>query len=195
MANETTSYVVATSIKLSSTKTGAENIVRHMSEPGTGDIFYAAPFALNGELVGIGKWQVSALSLKWLKFCAEALENRGTIFEGPLPPPLERVSMNLTSGSAAVLATFSIDGFLVGSSVYLRGTNAAAEKDILHQFVDSLRKTDIVREAQTNQQPFAEILTISERPLHIAIAWGDLREEAAIIPDLATHFAAVLLFQ
>jgi hypothetical protein len=160
----------------------------------TNPVFYAAPFAFNGESLGIGVWQVSALSSRWLEFCRGFLRSRGAVFHGPLPPPLQRISLHFTSADGAALASFSLDAVPVGSSAYLRGDAPAAERQLLEMFVESLRRVDVVRRSQATVKAFAEVFSISERPLHIAVVWGASEDQDAhMIPELATHFAGVFL--
>ena len=156
--------------------------------------FHAAPFAFNGESLGVGAWQLSALSARWLDFAREVLRAGGASFNNTLPPPFQRVGLCFTSVRGAALATFSLDGVPVASSAYLRGGDAVAERQLLEMFVDSIRRVDVVRESQTTSQPFAEAFGISERPLHVVVAWGrSVEEDAEMIAQLGTHFAGAFL--
>ena len=157
--------------------------------------FYVAPFAFDGELQGIGAWQMSALSNRWLDFGRDILRSGGASFGGLLPPPFEHVGLRFTSAHGAALATFSLGGVPVASSAYLRGEDAVAERELLEMFVDSLRRVDAVRQSQTTSQPFAEVFGISERPLHVVVAWGASSEEdSQMIAQLGTHFAGAFLY-
>src|SRR4030095_10833974 len=75
--------------------------------------FYVAPFAFNGESQGIGAWQISALSNRWLDFGRDVLRAGGASFSSLLPTPFERVGLRFTSARGAALATFSLDGAVV----------------------------------------------------------------------------------
>jgi hypothetical protein len=155
--------------------------------------FHVAPFAFNGELQGIGGWQMSALSKRWLDFGRHIL--RAGSFSGLLPAPFERVGLRFTSARGAALATFSLDGVLVASSAYLRGDDVVAERELLEKFVESLRRVDAVRQSQGASQPFAEIFGILERPLHVVVAWGSSPgEDSEMIAQLGTHFAGAFLY-
>jgi hypothetical protein len=156
--------------------------------------FYVAPFAFNGELQGIGAWHMSALSKRWLDFGREILRSRGASFNSLLPAPFERVGLRFTSAQGAALATFSLDGALVASSAFLRGDEAVAERELLKMFVASLQRMDAVRQSQTASQPFSEVFGISERPLHVVVAWGSPEEDSQMVAQLGTHLAGAFLY-
>ena len=155
--------------------------------------FYAAPFAIDGELLGVGAWQLSALSPRWLTFAREVLKSAGAQFNGCLPPPFERVALRYTSAGEAALATFCIGAVPVASSAYLRGGDTVAERQLLEMFVGSARRSEVVRQCQKTREPFAEVFSISERPLHTVIAWGTQGSDADIISQLGNHFAGAFL--
>ena len=61
-------------------------------------------------------------------------------------------------------------------------------------FVESVRRVEIVRKSQKTSQPFVEAFSISERPLHVVIAWGVSQDDDNnMIAELGTHFAAAAL--
>jgi len=158
-------------------------------------VFHAAPFAFDGELLGVGAWQVSALSPRWVEFGREVLRTGGSAFHGPLPSPFERVGLCFTSVSGPALATFSLDGVPVASSAYLRGDDLTAERQLLEMFLESVRRVDIVRKTQRTSQPFVEVFSIAERPLHVVISWGVSEgDDGSMIAELGTHFAAAFFY-
>jgi len=157
--------------------------------------FHIAPFAFNGELQGIGAWQMSALSSRWLDFGRDVLRAGGASFSSLLPAPFERVGLRFTSARGAALATFSLDGAMAASSAYLRGDDIPAERELLEMFVESLRRVDAVRQTQTTPQPFSEVFGISERPLHVVVAWASSSgEDSEMVAQLDTHFAGAFLY-
>ncbi len=160
----------------------------------TSQTFFVAPFAFNGESQGIGSWQMAALSNRWLDFSRDVLRTGGASFRKLLPPPFERIGLHFTSVRGSALATFSLDGVVVTSSAYLRGDDIDVEREVLEMFVESLQRVDVVGQAQTTSQLFTEVFGISERPLHIVVAWGSSSEEdSAIVAQLGTHFAGAFL--
>ncbi len=165
-----------------------------MSHAANDRIYYAAPFAVDGELLGVGAWRLSSLSPRWLEFCRKLLQSAGTAFDDSLPAPFERVGLKFTASRGAALATFSIESIPVASSAYLRGQEPAVEQQLLKMFVESARNVGVVRQCQKTLQPFAEVFKLSERPLHVVIAWGGAREsDAGVIVELGNHFAAAYL--
>lgn len=166
-----------------------------MTDTPTNQSFYAAPFAIDGELLGIGEWQLSKLSPRWLEFSREVLRSGGPVFDKSLSAPFDRVRLRFTSANGVAIATFSIDSVPVASSAFLRGTDSAAERQVLQMFVESSRRVRVVQRVSTTPEPFAKAFTISQRPLHIVIAWGTQQgEDADMVSELSTHFAAAFLF-
>ncbi len=154
-----------------------------------GQLFYAAPFAVDGEFFGVAQWDIADLSPRWLEACHVLLRNREPNFTSPLPPPLQSVELRFTSARGAALATYSSTGVPFASSALLRGEDAAAEQQLLSLFVHSARGLHIVRASQKTPEPFAEIFAVAERPLHAVIVFGsaDHGEAAA---EFSTHLAA-----
>ena len=164
-----------------------------MTHTPTTQTFYA-PFAIDGALLGIGAWQVSALSARWLEFSREVLRSGGPVFDRYLPVPFDRVRLRFSSVPGVALATFSIGATPAASSAFLRGTHSTAERELLQMFVESARRVKIVQRASARPEPFAKAFTISERPLHVVIAWGtEQDDDAQTVSELSTHFAAAFL--
>lgn len=160
-----------------------------------GQIFHAAPFAFDGEFLGVRPWQLSAFSPRWVDFARDVLRAGGSAFHGPLPSPFQRVGLRFSSASGAALATFSLGSVPVASSAYLSGSAPQVERQVLEMFVDSVRRVDIVRKSQRTAQPFAEVFGVSERPLHIVVAWGTSPgDDATMIAELGTHLAAAFFY-
>jgi hypothetical protein len=138
---------------------------------------------------------MSALSPRWLGFSREVLGAGGSTFQCLLPPPFDRVGLRFTSSRSAGLATFLLDGAPVASSAYLRGEDLVADRQLLEMFVDSVRRVEVVQASQTSPQPFAEVFSISERPLHVVVAWGSSPEhDLEMIAQLGNHFAGAFLY-
>jgi hypothetical protein len=161
-----------------------------MNPARTSQAFHIAPFAMDGELLGRGIWKFSDLSTSWLELCRGVLERASTVFNGPLPPPFDRVALRFTSAKGVGLATFSVAGIPAAASAFLRGENATAETELLTMFVESARAVEAVQRSQRSAKPFAEVFTLSERPLHIVIAWGTApAADTKAIADLGNHLA------
>jgi len=160
----------------------------------TNKTYYVAPFVFNGEFLGVAEWNVSDLSVRWLGFARELLCASGSSFKCSLPDPFERVSLKFTSTQGAALVNFELDGMPAASSVYLRGDNMVTELEVLQMFVKSMRGVEAVRRTQATSEPFNEIFSVTERPLHIVIPWPTDEKNDSIIRELNNHFA-VAFFQ
>jgi hypothetical protein len=159
-------------------------------------MFYAAPFAADGELVGVGQWRLTDLSPHWVEFCRHVLAGQGPRVRTALPAPLHHLELSFTGAEGTALSTISAAGQLAASAVYLRGKNLSQEQEALVMFVESLRKTAIVQRCQIGSQPFQVALELAERPLHIVVAWGNPavnEEDYRLVTELGNHMAAAFL--
>lgn len=158
--------------------------------------FFAAPFAPDGELLGVGAWQLSALSPKWLNFCEVMLRDLGPIFRTSLGGPLSHLEIKLTSVDGAGLGTFYAHGQIAVSTAYLRGQDSDAEHEMLRMFIASLRQVEIVKSFQMNSSSFESALSVRERPLHVVVVWGNPNvsdEDHELIRELSNHLAGAFL--
>jgi len=159
---------------------------------------FVAPFAFNGELMGIGKCEVSELSLKWLDICRAILNDHGPVFRVSLGDSLSHLEIKLTSANGAGLGIFYAHSEIELSTAYLSGDDPKSENDILSMFVSSLRKSNVVQNSQINSLPFEEVFSVKERPLHIVVVWANPKisdEDQELIQELSSHFAGAFLCQ
>jgi hypothetical protein len=167
-----------------------------MTDAPASGTFYAAPFASDGELVGVGQWRLADLSPRWLEFCRQFLTDQGGRFRTALPGPLNRLQLSFTSAKGVALVTFSLGSQMAASAVYLRGENPDAEQEVLAMFVESLRRTTIVQKCQAGREPFQAAFGLKERPLHVVVAWGNPavnEEDSRLVTELGNHMAAAFL--
>jgi hypothetical protein len=68
--------------------------------------FFVAPFAIDGEPEGVGRWELDKLSPKWLAMCDQYLELHGTSFDLPWPDGLSHIRTKFTSASGTALVNF-----------------------------------------------------------------------------------------
>jgi hypothetical protein len=108
-------------------------LFRKSSKDKTRSTFFAAPFAADGEGLGIGEWSVASLSEKWLDVCNELLERLGPTFSTTLQGPPAHLGLKVTSSDGAGLATFTVYGAVAVSSAYARGTSLDKEAEVLAQ--------------------------------------------------------------
>jgi hypothetical protein len=159
--------------------------------------FYIAPFVIDGQLEGIGGCSLSRLSPKWLAFCREVLDTHGPSFRCSIPlPELEHISVHSTSSKGASLVSFSVRKEPATSAAALSGIDPDADGEVLRMFVDSLRKTPLVRQAAASSLPFEAVFGISERPLYIVIPWANPSisdQDMQLVQELQKHLAGALL--
>jgi hypothetical protein len=159
--------------------------------------FYIAPFAIDGELAGIAPLSMSALSPRWLGFCREFIGKNGKSFSCTIPQQsLRHISLQITSGDGATLATFSANGEIVSSAAALAGTNPMADTQVLRMFVESLRTAYLVGAASGSSEPFEQAFHIEERPLYIVVPWPNPTvsdTDHDLVRELNNHLAGALL--
>lgn len=158
--------------------------------------FFIAPFACDGESLGIGEWNSSNLESTWL--------NRLRFLTGPdnydhraLPSPFSDFSVRATLVEGSGIATFFVRDVLATSAVILTGARLDAEFQILNMFLDSVRRVSIVAESGVDSR-MDRMIEIANRPLMIAIPWPDDRisdDEYATISAISIHFAALSISQ
>ena len=160
--------------------------------------FFTAPFAVDGEMLGLGEISIAQLSPKWLGVCGNIIGAHGDTFRVSLGQALSHLEIQLTASRGAGLGTFFANSEIVVSTAYLRGTDRALEQVVLSSFVDSINRTTVGRQAGTSPSRFWSMLSISQRPLQVVIAWGNPQvstQDAELVRELATHFAAAFLCQ
>lgn len=159
------------------------------------DGFYAAPFAIDGESMGIAQWRVADLSPKWIDVSEQMLNDLGPNFRTSLGQTLSHIEVQLTSTSGAGLGTFYANGEVVASTAYFRGDDPNTEREVMQLFIDSLRRIRAVQESQRTPTPFEGLTGVKERPLH-AVPWVDPSisdQDADLVSEFANHFAAACL--
>lgn len=159
-------------------------------------IIHVAAFAFNGELVGEGQWRLNDLNARWLATCRAFLAAHGPSFTSAFPAPLDHLELKLTGAQGAALATYSVHGQVAASAAYLRGENLTAEQALLEMFVQSLRRTPIVQQSQSDAAPFGAVLELRARPLHVVVSWGTSAisdDDHELVTELGNHMAAAFL--
>ena len=159
--------------------------------------YFVAPFAVNGELMGIGEGTTSELSQQGREFWRRLLEASGPAFKGPVPSPgMEHVGLRFTSAEGAALVTFTVRDEIASSAVALRGTNPPAESELLKLFVESVRRAPLAKQSGAGPTAFEAVLQLTQRPLYVVVPWPNPRlsdEELDLVQELDSHLAAALL--
>jgi hypothetical protein len=167
-----------------------------MAEETPDGTFYVAPFAVDGELLGVGRWDVASLSPRWLIVCERMIRAHGGSFRASFGQALSHIEVKLTAASGVGLGTFYAHGRVVVSTAYLRGGDADAEGEVVQMLINSLRKVSVTRQVTASDRAFEAMATIAERPLHLVVAWADenvSKQDQDVVTELATHFAAAYL--
>src|SRR5688572_4005152 len=164
--------------------------------PSTPD-YFVAPFAPDGELIGVAGRALAELSPKWLGFCHEMLASNGAAFRCPIPlSPLQHITLQVTAGSGTALVSLLVNDQPASSAVALTGQESAAESEVLKMFVASMRRVPLVQQAATTSKPFEAVFGLAERPLYIVIPWANPRISDAdreLVQQLENHLAGALL--
>jgi hypothetical protein len=163
--------------------------------PSTPD-YFVAPFAPDGELIGVAGRALAELSPKWLDFCHELLASNGAAFRCPIPlPPLQHITLQVTAGSGTALVSLLVNDQPASSAVALTGRDPAAEAEVLKMFVDSIRRVPLVQQAATTSKPFESLFALAERPVYAVVLWANPRistEDQELVQELENHLAAAL---
>jgi len=163
-----------------------------MNVPTNVSSFFVAPFAIDGEAVGLGETRLANLSQRWLDFCAQILDSNGMVFRITLPAPFDRIALRFTASAGTALVSFFVDGQLVVSAAFLSGDDLSAEKELLGLFVASLQRTDVVQQSRSVAAPFSEVFGLAKRPLQVVVpcVTPDISDEDhTVVQQLCTHLA------
>ncbi|MGZ5443554.1 MAG: hypothetical protein ACXW5U_16825 [Thermoanaerobaculia bacterium] len=161
-----------------------------MTRPGPG--FYVGSFSIDGEPQGIGYWECSGLSSRWLAVCSEHLAHQGTSFEASWSGNLSHVTTKMTAVSGAAIITFKIGEKIAASVALAKGSSPVAEAELLKMFVESLRRSGVTVTATTSPEPFQKMLSIGERPLMVVVPFPDgsiTDQDHAVVRELSIHLA------
>lgn len=160
-----------------------------MTHSGLG--FYVASFSIDGEPEGIGFWECSRLSPRWLAVCSEHLAH-GASFEASWPGNLSHVTTKMTAVSGAAIIAFKIGERMAASVALAKGSSPVAEAELLKMFVESLRRIGAAVAATTSPEPFHKMLLIEERPFMMVVPWPDrsiTEQDHAVVRELSIHLA------
>jgi len=158
--------------------------------------FTVATFTIDGSLEGKGRWMYRDLSAKWSNICDELLRAKGVNFNYTWSGPLSHIRTRLTSVRGAALCTIYVNGHTNIMSLLLRGHNDGAERDMSRMWVSSREKLHLVQAVTTLSEPFAEILSLSERPLMAVVPVPDgsiSDQEQDEARELSLHLASAFL--
>ena len=158
--------------------------------------FTVAAFTIDGALECKDQWIYSNLSARWSNICDELLRAKGVNFNYPWIGPLSHIRTKLTSARGAGICTIFVNGHVAVSVLLLRGRDGGAERDMSRMFVNSLQKVDLVQSITKLSEPFAEVLSLSERPLMVVVPIPDESisdQDNDVVRELSLHLASAFL--
>src|SRR5215813_3980005 len=106
------------------------------------------------------------------------------------------IRTRLTSARGAGLCAVYVNDHIAWSSLLLRGNDRGAELATSKMYVNSLQRTDFLQVFAALPEPFAEVLSMSERPL---MAFVPIPDEAVsdqdydVVRELSLHLASAFL--
>lgn len=154
--------------------------------------FFVAPYAPDGEFLGIGFRQRSDLSPRWLEAAAGFLHAHGSSFRASWGRELNDIETRLTSSNGVALGTFYLGGQIVSSHLFLTGGDVEGERQLTEMFLKSLLNVRLVQIVAKGPDPFGTVRTHAQRPLEVVVIWppeGVSDERLAMTHELASHFA------
>ena len=156
------------------------------------DNFFIASFGIDGNLEGVGQWEGKNLSPKWAQVCSDLLAAKGPSFEYVWGAPLSHIRTKFTSAQGAAICTFFVNESVASSLMMLAGYNATAEREVAGLFVNSLRAAPLVQQNAGSAEPFAEALSLSQRPLMAVVPFpietiSD--QDHSLVRELSLHLA------
>ncbi|MBC8217448.1 MAG: hypothetical protein H8E73_03190 [Planctomycetes bacterium] len=160
--------------------------------------FFVAPFGIDGCSVGIAFWDASSLSEEWTAVCSAFLEEHGVAFDDSWGVPLSHVRMKLTSASGAAIVTFFVHDKAVSSVLLLSGQSPSVEADVGGMFIESLKRTLLVKAATVTPNAFKAVLECKERPLMAVVAWPEsavCEEDHELVRELGLHLAGAFFLR
>jgi hypothetical protein len=158
--------------------------------------FLVVGFAIDGTLVDKWRWLYRDLSAKWSNICEDLLSAKGVNFDYTWQGPLSHIRTKLTSARGAGICTLFVNDHVASSNLLLRGHDRAVEHDVSRMFVSSLRNVHLVQAATTQSEPFAEVLSLSERPLMVIVPIPDdsiSDQDNDVVQELSVHLASAFL--
>jgi hypothetical protein len=158
------------------------------------DGFWIAPFGADGNAEGIGFWDFSNLSVRWLEFFREMLRSNPSSFDCALADNLSHVRLKLTAASGAALVTTSYSACIASSALLLIGGAPEKEKELVWMFVESLNRTAIPK-APDSVRRFGNLFQIEQRPLMAVVPWPSEVVDHELVREIGLHLAGAFILE
>ncbi|MBB4841501.1 hypothetical protein HNP52_004605 [Sphingomonas kyeonggiensis] len=141
------------------------------SQSGVCDRFWIAPFAIDGELLGVGARLFDELSQHWIGVCASLIDHYGPVFDQPLQGPLSHLRIKCTAVESAAMVVVYAHGQPVSSFAVATGAVPSADTQVLAMFAESIRSSTRQFQVSNIDMPFCEIAVMDQRPLMVVVPW------------------------
>jgi hypothetical protein len=154
--------------------------------------FFIAAFDVGGNLEGLEHWAKNDLSTKWTVVCQDLLDSKGNNFQYVWKEPLSHVGTKFSSARGAAICSFEVNNQIAMSMSLLSGRDEAADADLARLFFEFLQKLPSIHGVQSADS-FAQILSISERPLMVAVPYpveAITDQDHKIVQELSLHLAS-----
>lgn len=158
--------------------------------------FTLAVFGEAGELQSVAPVTGEGLSEKWIGACRKLLDEGGGQFDVNWSGPLAHVRTKLTAAGGAAMVSFGVGDQPAAALFLASGAEPQAEAELLQAWIGSLRSIPHVQQASRQKDPFADALTLAQRPAVVAVPWehtGVTGEDADLVRELAMHLAVAFL--
>ena len=166
------------------------------SKSGSGDGFWIAPFALDGELLGVGEWQFDALSKHWIGVCTSLIDHYGPVFDEHLQGPLSHLRIKCTAAQSGAMVVLYAHGATVASFAVATGAVPAVDTQVLAMFAESIRSSTRQFQVSNIEEPFGAMTSMVERPLMVVVPWPQSHiseQDHELVREIGWHLAAALI--
>jgi len=166
------------------------------SNAGSDDRFWIAPFAVDGELLGVGERLFADLSQHWIGVCASLIDHYGPVFDQHLEGPLSYLRIKCTAVESAAMVVLYAYGAPASSFVVATGTAPEVEAEVLAMFAESIRSSTPHYQVSNIEVPFGAMTSVTQRPLMIVVPWPQssiAQEDHELVKELGWHLAAALM--
>jgi len=166
------------------------------SKSRSGDGFWIAPFALDGELLGVGEWRFDALSKHWISVCTSLIDHYGPVFDECLQGPLGHLRIKCTAAESAAMVVIYAHGAPASSFAVATGAIPAMDTRVLAMFAESIRSSTRQFQVSNIGEPFEAMTSVAQRPLMVVVPWPQshiAEQDHELVREIGWHFAAALI--
>lgn len=166
------------------------------AQRGTFESFWVAPFAVDGELLGVAARRFDELSDHWLGVCTSLVDHFGPVFDQSLQGPLGHLRIKCTAAESAAMVVLYVHGQPASSFAIATDAVPAIDAQVLAMFAESIRGSTNRFQVSNIESPFGEMTTLAQRPLMVVVPWPHssiAEQDHELTKELGWHFAAALI--